>query len=1096
MKKTVLLYLMALFIAVSTSVVYCESNNTTLNGPVRRVHQENGELFLQRDRQQIESLVGHVQNRMRHSTQNTDEAVLWIEYLSRPHPAVATIRQYLIDAAQEFGVPVEILAVIAQVESNWTHCGPTIDKGWGVMHLVQNSYANTLGEAATLLGLDPQILKDDPRQNIRGSAALLEHYAGADRQSFDSFEDWFAAVKQLTGLLTNELQEMQAERYYDTLRQGTQSHTIWNEEVLLDPFPEIGSHLRRSELRSRNLRSTDYPQAQTQLSDCNFTSGRNHSIDTITLHWIGLGTYAGAISWFQNCDANASAHFVIRSSDGQMTQIVRVSDTAWHSGAVGYPYNNSRSIGVEHEATVDNPDMWNSDAMLRASATLARHFADQYDIPREHNFPGISGHNEMPGTATTCPGNLPWDQWMQFFNGFPSVFDFWRTGDPIHADSHSSQQNPNFDAQYKLKNESSYRMSFQRLALAVHHNNDQHYFDLWKPDSGNARFYDNVVLNPNEIFQFDISYGFFCSSGTFKLIAKAKINNEWIHLATQTFTILPEESGNDSNLEDAVDNSNLNWSTGGENNWLRQTSVSYYDGDAAQSGDISHGQSSWIQTNVQGPGTLSFYWKVSSEERYDFLRLYIDGTEQEDKISGSTGWQHKEIMIPSGNHAVKWAYTKDGSVDSGSDMAWLDKVVFAEGSEPPPESSLDEALDNDDLNCSTGGGGNWFGQSQVYWFDNDAAQSATISHNQTSWLQTDITGPGVLSFYWKISSESSYDYLRFYIDGVEQSEKISGEINWQQKQFNIPSGNHSVKWSFTKDGSVSQGSDTCWLDKIEFTDSTPPPVGNLGDAVDNSNLNWTTGGTGNWFLQTAQAYSDGDAAQSADIDHNQNSWIQTVVTGPGTISFYWKVSSESRYDFLKFFIDATEQSGKISGNVNWQQKQFSVPSGNHTLKWMYSKDHSVSNGSDAAWLDKVIFSPGNEGGVSNIGEGLDNSSLVWTTGGDANCFRETTVSYSGGDAVQSGSISHDQNSWIQTNVTGPGTLSFYWKVSSESGYDYLKFYYDGYEQEGSISGNVAWQEKRWNIPEGTHTLKWNYSKDRSVSDGDDAGWVDKVVFSR
>lgn len=48
-------------------------------------------------------------------------------------------------------------------------------------------------------------------------------------------------------------------------------------------------------------------------------------------------------------------------------------------------------------------------------------------------------------------------------------------------------------------------------------------------------------------------------------------------------------------------------------------------------------------------------------------------------------------------------------------------------------------------------------------------------------------------------------------------------------------------------------------------------------------------------------------------------------------------------------------------------------------------------------------------------------------------------------AAQSGAIDDSQESWIATEVTGPGTLTFWWKVSSESGYDWLRFYLDGNE---------------------------------------------------
>ena len=129
--------------------------------------------------------------------------------------------------------------------------------------------------------------------------------------------------------------------------------------------------------------------------------------------------------------------------------------------------------------------------------------------------------------------------------------------------------------------------------------------------------------------------------------------------------------------------------------------------------------------------------------------------------------------------------------------------------------AIGEAVDNTDLSWTTGGDAGWFGQPNTYYYGGDAAQSGTITHNQESRVQTTVTGPGTLKFYWKVSSEANWDFLRFYIDGVEQ-ERISGTVDWQQKTYGISSGSHTLKWRYTKDGSVNSGSDCGWLDKVEF----------------------------------------------------------------------------------------------------------------------------------------------------------------------------------------------------------------------------------------------------------------------------------------
>jgi len=79
---------------------------------------------------------------------------------------------------------------------------------------------------------------------------------------------------------------------------------------------------------------------------------------------------------------------------------------------------------------------------------------------------------------------------------------------------------------------------------------------------------------------------------------------------------------------------------------------------------------------VSGTGTVKFYWKVSSEEDFDFLEFYIDGSLRS-RISGSVDWEQRTYMISTpGSHTLEWRYVKDKSNDSGSDCGWMDKVEW------------------------------------------------------------------------------------------------------------------------------------------------------------------------------------------------------------------------------------------------------------------------------------------------------------------------------------------------------------------------------------------------------------------------------------
>jgi hypothetical protein len=137
-----------------------------------------------------------------------------------------------------------------------------------------------------------------------------------------------------------------------------------------------------------------------------------------------------------------------------------------------------------------------------------------------------------------------------------------------------------------------------------------------------------------------------------------------------------------------------------------------------------------------------------------------------------------------------------------------------------------------------------------------------------------------------------------------------------------------------------------------------------------------------------------------------------------------------------------------------------------------------------------------EGGGLTLASALDGTGLVWTTGGTANWAPQTTTTSDGVDAAASGDIADNQNSYVQTTVTGPATVTFRWKVSSEGYYDRLRFIVNGTTVR-HISGERAWATVTYTLPNAaTYTLRWHYVKDYSISAGADTGWLDQVSITR
>jgi hypothetical protein len=181
-------------------------------------------------------------------------------------------------------------------------------------------------------------------------------------------------------------------------------------------------------------------------------------------------------------------------------------------------------------------------------------------------------------------------------------------------------------------------------------------------------------------------------------------------------------------------------------------------------------------------------------------------------------------------------------------------------------------------------------------------------------------------------------------------------------------------------------------------------------------------------------------------------------------------------------------------NVSWiTVTSGSSGSGNGTVGYSVAANATGSARTGTMTIAGQTFTVAQNGSL-DLGSALDNTSLVWTTGGNAPFTSQTTTYYYGGSAAQTGSIGDNQSTYLSTSVTGPGTLSFSWKVSSEEDFDFFNVYLDGVLKY-YWSGESSWFRSELTIPSGTHTVKWEYVKDADVSSGQDAGWVDDVVFT-
>jgi len=117
--------------------------------------------------------------------------------------------------------------------------------------------------------------------------------------------------------------------------------------------------------------------------------------------------------------------------------------------------------------------------------------------------------------------------------------------------------------------------------------------------------------------------------------------------------------------------------------------------------------------------------------------------------------------------------------------------------------------------------------------------------------------------------------------------------------------------------------------------------------------------SGNWFVTTSDSYSGSYSATHPNIGDSQSSSMYLIVTIPAdgslSVSFYHRESTESNWDFLNFY-NGSSRLGYWSGSRAWASASFNItgtPGQTVTLQWKYSKDGSVSSGSDSVWVDDI-----------------------------------------------------------------------------------------------------------------------------------------------
>ena len=362
-----------------------------------------------------------------------------------------TLQTDFTSAAAEFHVPASVLLAVSYQETLWeSHGGqPSSTGNYNVMGLTQvapsdlapvskaqkladlNAFGDgkkrpapsaavlanldtvdttvpalhTLHAASKLLKASGSSLRTDPKQSVRGGAALLASYEQKLHGSLPTDSGaWYAAVAEYDQAADSATARQFATRVYGTIRGGAARTTADGQLVTLDASPAVAP--QTTQLRSLALAPAAADASPTVTASCpsgmacSFVAANadnydmaNRPADKDDIRYIVIhdteASASSTIGTFQQASGLA-AHYVI-SATGAVTQMVPLTATGIHADNKTV---NMHSIGVEHEGYALVNSGWFTTQEYESSAQLVKYLAGLYGIPLDRDH--VIGHDEVP----------------------------------------------------------------------------------------------------------------------------------------------------------------------------------------------------------------------------------------------------------------------------------------------------------------------------------------------------------------------------------------------------------------------------------------------------------------------------------------------------------------------------------------------------------------------------------------------------------------------------------------------------------------------------------------------------------------------------